>query len=130
MNSRKNNEKIVQILSEMEPIHDETEDERKQREKMIEEAKKNAEEEEGGFAFARKIAGIVCGILWVFSLVAFMIGMGEIGVLLPFMLLSLGVVCALNIPVFVKKGKTGDVIMAVLTVAVCLLFAVAILFKQ
>ncbi len=130
MNSKKSNEKIVQILSEMEPIHDETEEERKQREKMIEEAKKNAEEEEGGFAFARKIAGIVCGILWVFSLVAFMIGMGEIGVLLPFMLLALGVVCGLNIPVFIKKGKTGDVIMAVLTCAVCLLFSVAILFKQ
>ena len=56
--------------------------------------------------------------------------MGEIGVLLPFMLLALGAVCALNIPVFLKKGKTGDIIMAVLTCGVCLLFAVAVLFKQ
>ncbi|MCM1298177.1 MAG: hypothetical protein NC203_03085 [Firmicutes bacterium] len=130
MNSKKSNEKIVQILSEMEPIHDETEEERIQREQMIIEAKKNAEEEEGGLAFARKAAGIFCGVLWVFCIVAFMVGMGEIGVLLPFMLLALGVVCALNIPVFVKKGKTGDVIMAILTCGVCLLFAVAVLFKQ
>lgn len=130
MNSRKSNEKIVQILSEMEPLHDETEEERIQREKMIEEAKKNAEEEESIFTFVRKIAAVICGILWVFCLVAFLVGMGEIGVLLPFMLVSLGIVCGLNIPVFVKKGKTGDVIMAILTCGVCLLFAVAMLFKQ
>ena len=130
MNSKKSNEKIVQILSEMEPIHDETEEERIQREHMIAEAKRNAEGEEGGFAFARKVAAIICGILWVFCTVAFLVGMGEIGVLLPFMLLALGAVCALNIPVFLKKGKTGDIIMAVLTCGVCLLFAVAVLFKQ
>ncbi len=130
MNSRKSNEKIVQILSEMEPIHDETEEERKQREKMIEQAKKNAEEEESTFTFVRKIAAIICIILWVFCLVAFLVGMGEIGVLLPFMLAALCAVCALNIPVFIKKGKTGDVIMAILTCGVCMLFAVAMLFKQ
>ncbi len=36
MNSKKSNEKIVQIIYEMEPIHDETEEERKKTEKMIE----------------------------------------------------------------------------------------------
>ena len=40
MNSKRNNEKIIQILSELEPIHDETEEEKAQREKMAEEALK------------------------------------------------------------------------------------------
>ncbi len=57
-----------------------------------------------------------------------MFGFGEIGVLLPFMLLSLGAVSGLNIPVFFKKGKTFDVIVAVIACAVCVLFALGILF--
>lgn len=40
MNSRQSNEKIINILSEMQPIHDETDEERARREQMTEEAKK------------------------------------------------------------------------------------------
>ena len=57
-----------------------------------------------------------------------MFGFGEIGVLLPFMLLSLGAVSGLNIPVFFKKGKIFDVVVAVIACAVCVLFALGILF--
>lgn len=126
MNSKRNNEKIIQILSEMEPIHDETEEERKQREKMTEEAIKNAEEE-SPWAFPRKIAGIVCVALWAFSLVALMFGFADFGVLLPFMLISLAAVCALNIPIFFKQGKIGDVVVAVIATAVCVSFALGLL---
>ncbi len=126
MNSKRSNEKIIQILSEMEPIHDETEEERKQREKMTEEAIKNAEEE-SPWAFPRKIAGIVCVALWAFSLVSLMLGFADFGVLLPFMLISLAAVCALNIPIFFKQGKIGDVIVAVIATAVCVSFALGLL---
>ncbi len=127
MNSKQSNEKIISILSEMEPIHDETPEERKAREKMTEEAIKNAAAE-APLAFPRKIAGVVCIGLWIFSLVSLMLGVADFGVLLPFMLVSLAAVCVLNIPVFVKKGKTGDVIVAVIAAAVCLVFAVGMLF--
>lgn len=127
MNSRQSNEKILKILSEMEPIREETDEERARREKMTEEAKKKAEEE-APLAFPRKVAGVVCVALWGFSLVALVFGFGDLGVLLPFMLLSLGAVCGLNIPVFIKKGKIFDVIVAVVACAICALIAFGVLF--
>ena len=45
MNSKRSNEKIIQILSEMQPIHEETDEEREHREKMAEEAIKKAIED-------------------------------------------------------------------------------------
>lgn len=127
MNSKQSNEKIIKILSEMQPIHDETDDERRRREEMTEEARKKAIEE-APLVFPRKIAGIVCISLWIFSVVALIGGFGELGILLPFMLLSLGAVSGLNIPVFIKKEKTGDVIVAVIACAVCVMLALSILF--
>ena len=127
MNSRKNNEKIIQILSEMEPIHDETEEERRSREQMAQEAIKKAEEE-APLAFPKKVAGVICVSLWGFSIVALMFGFGDLGVLLPFMLLSLGTVCGLNIPAFWKKGKIMDVIVAIAACAICAVMALGLLF--
>ena len=127
MNSRKNNEKIIQILSEMEPLHDETEEERRSREQMAQEAIKNAADE-APLAFPRKVAGVICVALWGFSIMALMFGFGDLGVLLPFMLLSLGAVCVLNIPGFWKKGKIFDVIVAIAACAVCALVALGLLF--
>lgn len=127
MNSRKNNEKIIQILSEMEPLHDETEEERRSREQMAQEAIKNAAEE-SPLAFPKKVAGVICVALWGFSLVALMFGFGDLGVLLPFMLLSLGTVCGLNIPDFWKKGKIFDVVVAIAACAICALVAFGLLF--
>lgn len=127
MNSKRSNEKIIQILSEMQPIHEETDEERARREKMTEEAIKNAAEE-APLAFPRKIAGIVCVSLWIFSIVALIGGFGDLGVLMPFMLLSLGTVSGLNIPVFIKKNKIGDVIIAVIACAICAVLAFSILF--
>ncbi|MCH5201534.1 MAG: hypothetical protein J1F60_11320 [Oscillospiraceae bacterium] len=127
MNSRKNNEKIIQILSEMEPIRDETEEEKRSREQMTQEAIKAAEEE-APLAFPKKVAGVICVALWGFSLVALMFGFGDLGVLLPFMLLSLGAVCGLNVPAFWKKGKIFDVVVAIAACAVCVMVAFGILF--
>ena len=127
MNSHKTNEKIIQILSEMEPIRDETEEEKHNREQMAQEAIKNAEEE-APLAFPKKVAGIVCVSLWGFSIMALMFGFGDLGVLLPFMLLSLGAVCGLNIPAFWKKGKMFDVIAAIVACAFCAIISFGILF--
>lgn len=127
MNSRKNNEKIIQILSEMEPLHNETDDERRSREQMAQEAIKNATEE-SPLAFPKKVAGVVCVAMWGFSIMALMFGFGDLGVLLPFMLLSLGAVCGLNIPDFWKKGKIFDVIVAIAACAICATIAFGILF--
>ncbi|MBD5114246.1 MAG: hypothetical protein HDT46_03460 [Ruminococcaceae bacterium] len=126
MNSRQSNEKIIQILSEMEPIREESDEERARRERMTEEAKNAVED--APLAFPRKVAGIVCIALWAFSLVALMFGFGDLGVLLPFMLLSLGAVSGLNIPVFIKKGKIFDVAVAVVACAICAAIAFSVLF--
>ena len=127
MNSHKTNEKIIQILSEMEPIRDETEEEKHNREQMAQEAIKNAEEE-APLAFPKKVAGVICIALWGFSIMALMFGFGDLGVLLPFMLLSLGTVCGLNIPTFWKKGKIFDVIAAIVACAFCAIISFGILF--
>lgn len=127
MNSHKNNEKIIQILSEMEPIHDETDEEKANREKMAQEAIKNAEEE-APLAFPKKVAGVICVSLWGFSIMALMFGFGDLGVMMPFMLLSLGAVCGLNIPAFWKKGKIFDVVAAIVACAFCALMAFGLLF--
>ena len=127
MNSKRNNEKIIQILSEMQPIHDETEEEKKEREKMAAEALKNATEE-SPWIFPRRVAGIICVALWAFSLVSLMLGFADFGVLLPFMLISLGAVCVLNIPIFFKQGKIGDVVVAIIAGTVCIGFALGLLF--
>ena len=127
MNSHKNNEKIIQILSEREPIRDETEEEKRNREQMAQEAIKNAEEE-APLAFPKKVAGVVCVSIWGFSLFALMFGFGDLGVLLPFMLLSLGAVCGLNIPAFWKNGKLFDVIVSIIVCAVCAMMAFGLLF--
>lgn len=127
MNSKKSNEKIIQILSEMEPLHDETDEEKKERERMAEQALKNVTEE-SPWAFPRRVAGIICVALWGFSLVSLMLGFADFGVLLPFMLISLGVVCALNIPLFFKQGKIGDMVVAVIACAVCVAFALGMMF--
>lgn len=125
MNSHKNNEKIIQILSEMEPIHDETEDEKKRRLQMAEDASHNVEE--APLAFARKVAGIICAVLWIFSLVALLFGFGDLGVLLPFILIALVAVLLLNIPVFLKRKKISDVIIAIAAAAFCLILALGML---
>lgn len=127
MNSHQTNEKIIKILSEMEPIRDENEDERKRREAMTAEAKKNTMEEEP-LTFPKKVAGTACVAIWVFALVALMFGFGDLGVLIPFMLLALAAVCGLNIPGFFKKGKIGDVIVAVIACVFCISVAFGILF--
>ena len=127
MNSHQSNEKIIKILSEMEPIRDETEDERKRREAMTAEAKKNTMEEEP-LAFPKKVAGATCVGIWAFALIDLMFGFGELGVLIPFMMLALAAVCGLNIPGFFKKGKIGDVIVAVIACVFCVFVALGILF--
>lgn len=127
MNSHQTNEKIIKILSEMEPIRDENEDERKRREAMTAEAKKNTMEEEP-LAFPKKVAGTACVAIWGFALVALMFGFGDLGVLIPFMLLALAAVCGLNVPGFFKKGKIGDVVVAVIACVFCITVAFGILF--
>lgn len=126
MNNHQSNEKIIKILSEMEPIRDENEEERKRREAMTAEAKKVMEEEP--LAFPKKVAGATCVGIWIFALVALMFGFGELGVLIPFMLLALAAVCGLNIPGFLKKGKIGDVVVAVIACVFCVFVALGILF--
>lgn len=126
MNSKKNNEKIINALHDLEPIHEETDEEREQRKKIEKEVLEKVTSEPP-FAFARKISGYLCIAVWVFAVIALVTGMSEIGILLPFMLLALGIFCGLNIPVFFQKGKISDIIISILATAVCFIMAIGLL---
>lgn len=129
MNSKKSNEKIITILSEMEPIHDETDEEKAKRLEMGARAAENAEKEPP-LAFARKAASILCIALWVLSVIALISGSADITVLLPAMLLGLGIVCGLNIPVFFQKGKIFDIVISIMATAICLIMAVGLFISR
>lgn len=126
MNTHKNNEKIIRLLSDSEPLCGETEEEKAHREAMTKESEKNIIEDDP-LEFPKKVAGAVCIGIWGFSVLALISGFGELGVLVPFILFSLASVCGLNIPGFVKKGKIGDIIISVIACGVCVLIAVGML---
>lgn len=126
MNSRKTNQKIIDALQGLEPIHDETDDERAERLRIEKETLEKVTKEEP-LVFPRRVAGIFCAAVWVFSLVGLMLGFADIGVMLPFMLFALGVYAALNLPVFFSKGKIFDAVICIIAVAACLITAIGML---
>ena len=126
MNSKSSNEKIINALRDLEPIHEETDEEREERLKIEKEALERATAEEP-LAFPRKVAGYVCIAIWAFSLISLIFGMSDLGVILPFMMLALGAYFGLNIPVYVQKGKISDIVISILATAVCVILAVGLL---
>ena len=126
MNRKSTNEKIINALHDLEPIHEETDEEKEERLKIEKEVLEKATAEPP-LAFPRKVAGYICIAIWVFSVFALIFGMSEIGIILPFMLIALGAYFGLNIPVYVQKGKISDIIISILATAVCVILAIGIL---
>ena len=69
---------------------------------------------------ARKFAWVLCGGMWLFCLIGLLFGFAEPAALFPFLLFSLGVAVALQIPVFFLKKKIFDVIVASIFALCCI----------
>lgn len=120
MNSPENNEKNIEKLEQTGKIY--TDDQSEKHQSKIDEVTK-----EPPLAFPRRVVGWICIALWVFSIVMLMMGQFDFSVAMPFMMFGLGAYAALNIPVFIQKGKIFDIVVCCAATAVCFIVAVGLL---
>lgn len=118
MNSPENNEKNIEKLEQTGKIYDDGE----KHDSKIDEVTK-----EPPLAFPRKIVGWICVALWAFSILMLLMGQMDFSVAMPFMMFGLGAYAALNIPVFISKGKIFDIVVCSIATAVCFLVAIGLL---
>ncbi len=118
MNSPENNEKNIEKLEQTGKIYDDGE----KHDSKIDEVTK-----EPPLAFPRKIVGWICVALWAFSILMLLMGQMDFSVAMPFMMFGLGAYAALNIPVFISKGKIFDIVVCCIATAVCFLVAIGLL---
>lgn len=119
MNSYENNEEQIKKLERLEKVYND--DCKENKPSSIEEATK-----EPPLKFLRKIAAWLTILLWAVSIFMLLTGT-ELTLIMPAMLMSLGFVCAVNIPAFIAKKKFGDVAVCVFAAAVCLIGGVVML---
>ncbi len=113
MNSYENNEEQIKKLERLEKVYND--DCKENKPSSIEEATK-----EPPLKFVRKVAVWLTALLWAASIVMLLSGT-ELTLILPAMVMSLGLVCAVNVPAFIVKKKIGDVIVCLFAAAVCLI---------
>ncbi|MBP3922196.1 MAG: hypothetical protein J6D27_04440 [Ruminiclostridium sp.] len=133
-----------EFLNEREEI-DEKELLQKRREEQIERVKKqyqtDAKEKEeamirmkeqeelekslGGLYSARKFCGAICIFMWIFAAFSMLTGTMEMKLFLPMCLYALCALAAVNAPIFMKKKKMLDGIIAIIAAVIC--FGVATL---
>lgn len=133
-----------EFLNEREEI-DEKELLQKRREEQIERVKKqyqtDAKEKEeamirmkeqeelekslGGLYSARKFCGAICIFMWIFAAFSMLTGTMEMKLFLPMCLYALCALAAVNSPIFMKKKKMLDGIIAIIAAVIC--FGVATL---
>ena len=128
-----------EILNERNEEIDEKELLQKRREEQIERVKrqyqtdakekeealvrmKEAEELENslkGFYSARKFCGAVCVLMWLFAGFCMLTGSMEMKIFLPMCLYALCALAAVNAPIFIKKKKIVDGIIAIIAAIIC-----------
>ena len=133
-----------EFLNEREEI-DEKELLQKRREEQIERVKKqyqtDAKEKEeamirmkeqeelekslGGLYSARKFCGAICIFMWIFAAFSMLTGTMEMKLFLPMCLYALCALAAVNAPIFMKKKKMLDGLIAIIAAVIC--FGVATL---
>jgi hypothetical protein len=116
MNTHEENTETLKKLQDAKPVFSESDKSSK-----IEEVTK-----EIPLAFARKFTGIACLALWAMSLIGMLTGAADMQVLVPVLLLPLAALCFFNVPVFLHKKKTFDVVVAIFTGCVLVMIALAI----
>lgn len=119
MNSYENNEKQIKKLERLERVYND--DSRENKPSTVDEATKNPP-----LKFARRVVAGLTVLLWVMSI--FMLFTGtSLELILPALMLSIGVLCGVNIPAFFAKRKFGDTVIAAIVTAVCVVGGIVLL---
>ena len=135
-----------EILNNNEEQPDEKELLRQRREEQIErvkaqyetdvkekaEAKVRMEEQElekelAPFITVRKGLIALCSLMWVFAAFCLLTGMLEMKIFLPMCMFALAALAGVNVPIFVKKKKIFDGVIAGICTVICFVTGVIIL---
>ena len=91
------------------------------------EKEQELEKELAPFVTVRKGLIALCGLMWVFSAFCLLTGTLEMNIFLPMCLFALAAVAGVNVPIFIKKKKIFDGVIAGICTAICFLTGVVIL---
>ena len=130
-----------EILNNNEEQPDEKELLRQRREEQIErvkaqyetdvkekaEAKVRMEKELAPFITVRKGLIALCGLMWAFAAFCLLTGTLEMKIFLPMCMFALAALAGVNVPIFVKKKKIFDGIIAGICTVICFVTGVIIL---
>lgn len=91
------------------------------------EKEQELEKELAPFVTVRKGLIALCGLMWVFAAFCLLTGTLEMNIFLPMCLFALAAVAGVNVPIFIKKKKIFDGVIAGICTAICFLTGVVIL---
>lgn len=105
----------------------ETDAKEKEEAKIRMQQQEELEKSLGGLYSARKFCIGICGFMWVFAAFSLLTGTMEMKLFLPMCLYALCALAAINAPIFLKKKKGVDCIMAVICAVLCFSIGTVIL---
>lgn len=105
----------------------ETDAKEKEEAKIRMQQQEELEKSLGGLYSARKFCIGICGFMWVFAAFSLLTGTMEMKLFLPMCLYALCALAAINAPIFLKKKKGVDCLMAVICAVLCFGLATIIL---
>lgn len=105
----------------------ETDVKEKAKAKIRMEKEQELEKELAPFITIRKGLFALCGFMWLFSAFCLLTGTLEMNIFLPMCLFAIGAVAGVNVPIFIKKKKILDGIIAGICTGICFLAGVVIL---
>lgn len=79
------------------------------------------------FITVRKGLIALCCLMWVFAAFCLLTGTLEMNIFLPMCLFAIGALAGVNVPIFIKKKKIFDGVIAGICTAICFLTGVVIL---
>ena len=91
------------------------------------EKEQELEKELAPFITVRKGLIALCCLMWVFAAFCLLTGTLEMNIFLPMCLFAIGAVAGVNVPIFIKKKKIFDGVIAGICTAICFLTGVVIL---
>ncbi len=116
MNTKENNRKNIKKMEQMNVVFDDGEKISKIDEVTAEPPLKQA----------RRIAAIIAGLLWLFAVISIFSGANNFTVMLPFLMISLGVISLLNVPRFMFYKKRFDTVIAVIAGVSCIMAGISL----
>lgn len=91
------------------------------------EKEQELENELAPFITVRKGLIALCGLMWVFAAFCLLTGTLEMKIFLPMCMFALAALAGVNVPVFVKKKKIFDGVIAGICTVICFVTGVIIL---